>query len=121
MKTEGAWFLGLSLSIATGCVSVTGLPVAELQGTWHGRTFGAAGNAPTVLVIRPDGRYTATVFLDAEDRQVSGSIVALPSGRLRYLGTDGDGNVLIQGPAGRREIQLLRDGGGGGSRLRQTD
>jgi hypothetical protein len=111
----GAWLLAIA-----GCVSATGPPVAELQGSWQGRMSGPRGSGPAALTIQPDGRYAGTMFLEGEDREVRGAIIALPSGRLRYAGTDGNGNVLVGGSEGRRELRFIRDGGGGGATLREA-
>jgi hypothetical protein len=45
------------------------------------------------LTIAPDGRYEGTAYFDGVDRPLQGTIIALPWGRLRYVGSEGDGTV----------------------------
>jgi hypothetical protein len=112
----------LAILLGGGCVTSDGRPragVAELAGEWRGRWLGAAGHAVTALAIEPDGTYRITMYLDGGDRASRGAIIALPSGRLRYQGADGNGDVRIGTADGVATLQFTPDGGGGSGAFRR--
>lgn len=84
--------------------------LGEIAGDWRGRWLGPAGHAVAALAVKPDGGYRMTMYLDGGDRESAGAVTALPSGRLRYQGADGNGWVSVED--GR--LRFVPDGGGGG-------
>jgi hypothetical protein len=107
--------------IAAGCAAGAGRPGAgDLAGEWAGRWLGPAGHASAALSIKPDGAYRMTMFLDGGDRVVTGVVTALPSGRLRYQGAYGNGEVHVESAGGAPGLRLVPDGGGGGGAFRRA-
>jgi hypothetical protein len=107
----------LSVLALGGCAAAdpVGRPgLGDLVGDWRGRWTGPAGHALAALTIEPGGAYRARMFLDGVDRETRGVIVALPSGRLRYQGGDGNGEVRVEARAGWTTLRFVPDGGGGG-------
>jgi hypothetical protein len=103
---------------ATSPVRHPGPEVRELAGTWRGRLAIGGANAVATLTIAEDGAYAGALHLEAGDRPFSGTIVVARPGRLRYLGTHGDGSVFVTPPGGPpATLQLVPDGGGGGGSL----
>jgi len=84
--------------------------VGTLAGDWQGRIVTARGHTAARLTVGADGRYTGTAFFDGDDRPLHGAIVALPDGRLCYLGSEGDGDVTVNGDA----LRLRGDDGATG-------
>jgi hypothetical protein len=112
----------LALLLGGGCVTAAGPPrasVADLAGEWRGRWLGAAGHAVSALSIEPDGTYRVIMYLDGGDRAARGAIIALPSGRLRYQGAGGNGDVRIGSADGVVTLQFRPDGGGGAGTFRR--
>jgi hypothetical protein len=113
--------LGLVALSLLGCAAVGvrhGLD--ELAGEWRGRWRGSAGHALAALSIERGGAYRTRMFLDGGDRDASGVIIALPSGRLRYQGSDGNGEVRLESTGDLTVLRLVPDGGGGGGAFRRT-
>jgi hypothetical protein len=107
------------LACATGpASSPPGL--GALAGEWRGRWLGPVGHGVAALTIEPSGAYRATMFLDGGDREARGAIVMLPSGRLRYLGGEGDGEVRIETAGTATTLRFVPDGGGGGGTFRRV-
>jgi hypothetical protein len=94
--------------------------VGPLAGEWRGRWNGPAGHALAALSVEPSGAYRTRMFLDGGDRDSAGVIVALPSGRLRYQGGDGNGDVRVDVAGGTTTLRLIPDGGGGGGTFRRA-
>ena len=115
--------LGLVVLAVLGCAALDGAArpgVGDLAGEWRGRWSGPAGHSLAALSIEPGGVYRATMFLDGGDRDSRGTIVALPSGRLRYQGSDGNGEVRVESAGGVPMLRLVPDGGGGGGAFRRA-
>jgi hypothetical protein len=113
----------LVLLLVTGCASAGGGPrpgVSDIAGEWRGRWLGPAGHALAALSIEPTGAYRARMFLDGGDRDTHGVIVALPSGRLRYQGGDGNGEVRMESGAKVTTLRFAPDGGGGGGAFQRA-
>jgi hypothetical protein len=107
----------LILIVLSACASAdrgSSPGVGDLAGEWRGRWMGPAGHALAALSIEPGGAYRARMFLDGGDRDSGGVIIALPSGRLRYQGGDGNGEVRVESAGSTTTLRLLPDGGGGG-------
>ena len=79
----------------TGCAPRTAPSVEGLAGEWFGRVSTPRGHTVARLTIGPDGRYDGTAYFDGVDRPLHGAIIALPSGRLRYVSSEGDGTVEL--------------------------
>ena len=77
----------------TGCAARAAPSVEGLAGEWFGRVSTPRGHTVARLTIAPNGRYEGTAYFDGVDRPLHGAIVALPSGRLRYVSSEGDGTV----------------------------
>jgi hypothetical protein len=105
-----------------GCATTEPAPrsVGDLAGEWRGRWSGPAGHALAALSVEPGGAYRARMFLEGGDRDSAGVIVALPSGRLRYQGGDGNGEVRVEAAGGVATLRLVPDGGGGGGTFRRV-
>jgi hypothetical protein len=91
MRAPAPWLLVVML---VGCAT-TPPSVERLAGEWHGRVSTPRGHTAARLTIAPDGRYEGTAYFDGVDRPLHGAIVALPSGRLRYVSSEGDGTVSM--------------------------
>jgi len=90
--------------------------LGTLAGDWHGRISTPSGHTAARLTVGADGRYTGTAFFDGGvDRPLYGAIVVLPNGRLRYLGSEGDGDVSVRGDA----LRLRGDDGATGGVFRR--
>ena len=103
----------LALGLLAGCAGLDATPATGLAGAWEGRTAGADGFAPVRLVVKADGSYLGSFTLAGAERNLHGAIVALPSGRLRWSGNQGDGSVTVAERDGRRVLRFQRDDGGG--------
>jgi len=93
---SGVLVPALSLLLLAGCLTADGAlgaGLGELAGEWRGRWLGPAGHALAAVSVEPGGAYRARMFLDGGDRDSHGVIIAMPSGRLRYQGGDGNGEV----------------------------
>jgi hypothetical protein len=114
------WLLAVALALVLGgCTAGVGPApegVGNLAGEWRGRWLGPAGHASAALSVEADGAYRMTLFLDGGDRVVSGVLTRLPSGRLRYQGGQGNGEVHVEPAA----LRLVPDGGGGGGTFRRA-
>ena len=111
----------LIVLLLAGCVTASGAPrpgLSDLAGEWRGG--GGAGHALTALSIEANGVYRTRMFLDGGDRDSGGVITALPSGRLRYQGGDGNGEVRLESADGVTTLRLVPDGGGGGGAFRRA-
>jgi hypothetical protein len=110
--------LALLAAASAGCATVapaTVPSVRDLAGAWYGRLAIGPANAPATLTIRDDGVYAGALHLEgADDRPFGGTIVMARPGRLRYLGTHGDGMVLVREAGGAATLRFVPDGGGGG-------
>jgi hypothetical protein len=109
--------------LLAGCVAGPGRPpagVGDLAGEWRGRWLGSAGHASTALSIAPDGAYRMTMFLDGGDRVATGAVTALPTGRVRYQGAEGNGDVRVESGSGAPVLRFVPDGGGGGGAFRRV-
>src|SRR5881396_1622620 len=84
--------LGAGPATPAGCATAPP-SVGSLVGEWHGRISTPRGHTAARLTLAPDGRYEGAAFFDGGDRPLHGAIVALPDGRLRYVGSEGDGKV----------------------------
>lgn len=111
--------LALVVIMATACAVTSTAPpavrVRDLAGTWHGRLAVHPGNAAASLTIKEDGTYAGTMHFERDERLFTGAIVEARPGRLRYLGSHGDGAVAVRpetGPA--TTLRFVPDGGGGG-------
>jgi len=103
------------ITMLAGC-SATTADIGTLGGEWHGRVVTADGATVARLTIAPDGRYEGMAFFEGVDRPLHGAIVALPSGQLRYVGSDGDGAVSVRDG----ELRLRGDNGGTSGVFRRT-
>jgi hypothetical protein len=111
------------LALLTGCATADGRPgpgLSDLAGEWRGRWLGPAGHALAALSIEPTGAYRARMFLDGGDCDSRGVIIALSSGRLRYQGGDGNGEVRLESSGGVTTLRFAPDGGGGGGAFRRA-
>jgi len=105
----------LLLALApAGCAPVSP-NLASLAGEWQGRIVTARGHTAARLTLGADGRYAGTAFFDGDDRPLHGAIVTLPDGRLRYVGSEGDGMVTLEGEA----LRLRGDDGATGGVFRR--
>jgi hypothetical protein len=114
---------GLVALVLAGCVAAAGSSpagVGDLAGEWRGRWLGPTGHAVAALSLKPDGAYRATLFLDGGDRVLAGVVMPLPSGRLRYQGGDGNGEVRVEAASGGPALRFVPDGGGGGGTFRRA-
>jgi hypothetical protein len=98
-----------------GCVAAP-VDVATLAGEWHGRIVTARGQTAAHLTLGVDGHYAGTAFFDDLKQPLRGAIVALPSGHLRYVGTEGDGTVDVD----EGGLRFRGDDGATGGRFRRT-
>ena len=103
------------VAILAGCAPVSP-SVASLAGEWQGRVVTARGHTAARLTLAADGRYEGTAFFDGVDRPLHGAIVALPDGRLRYMGSEGDGAVSVHDA----ELRLRGDDGATGGVFRRA-
>jgi hypothetical protein len=102
--------------VATLAGCVTPSPnLGTIAGDWRGRISTPTGHTGARLTVGADGRYTGTAFFDGVDRPLYGAIVALPNGRLRYVGSEGDGDVTLRGDA----LRLRGDDGATGGVFRR--
>jgi hypothetical protein len=109
--------------LLAGCAVATAPPatsVADVAGEWRGRWLGPAGHAMAALSVKADGAYRMAHFLDGGDRVTTGVVMGLPSGRLRYVGTDGNGTVHVESASGAAVLRFVPDGGGGGGTFRRA-
>ena len=104
------------LAAALGACARTAPSVGSLAGEWQGRVSTPRGHTAARLTVAPDGRYEGTAFFDGGDRALHGAIVALPDGRLRYVGSEGDGAVSVDNGT----LRLRGDDGGTGGVFRRT-
>lgn len=114
--------LALLLLAGAGCASrtpdTTPPNVREIAGTWQGRLALGGANAPASVTIKEDGTLAGALHVEGGDRPFTGAIVVASPGRLRYLGTLGEGTVVVTPPNGPpAALQLVPDGGGGGGSL----
>ena len=103
------------LAAALGACARTPPSLSSLAGEWQGRVSTPRGHTAARLAVAPDGRYEGTAFFDGGDRPLHGAIVALPDGRLRYVGSEGDGAVTVDDGA----LRLRGDGGATGGVFRR--
>jgi hypothetical protein len=109
--------LGLA-GVLAGCAAASAPPatgLGDLAGEWRGRWLGTSGHAVAALSIRADGAYRLALFLDGGDRFEAGVVTPLPSGRLRYQGASGNGEVRLDSAGGAPTLRFVPDGGGGGA------
>jgi hypothetical protein len=106
----------LLLAVVVGGCAPTSANVASLAGEWQGRIVTARGHTAARLLLGADGRYEGTAFFDGADRPLHGMLVALPSGRLRYVGSEGDGTVTLEGET----LRLRGDDGATGGVFHRT-
>ena len=104
------------LVIVAGC-GVARVDVSTLAGDWHGRIVTPRGQTAARLTVGADGRYEGTAFFDDLDQPVRGTIVALPSGHLRYVGNAGEGTVDVDDGM----LRFRGDDGATGGRFRRAD
>jgi hypothetical protein len=104
------------LAVTLGACACTPPSVGSLAGEWQGRVSTPRGHTAARLTLAPDGRYEGTAFFDGADRLLRGAIVALPDGRLRYVGSEGDGAVTVDDGT----LRLRGDDGGTGGVFRRT-
>jgi hypothetical protein len=90
--------------------------VGSLAGEWQGRIATARGHTAGRLTVLPDGRFEGTAFFDGTDRPLRGAIVVLSDGRLRYVSTEGNGTVSVDGEA----LRLRGDDGAIGGLFRRA-
>jgi len=115
--------VALAAVVLAGCVAGPWHPpagVGDLAGEWRGRWLGTAGHAMAALSIAPEGAYSLTMFLDGGDRVATGTVTALPSGRVRYQGGEGNGDVRVETGSGSPMLRFVPDGGGGGGAFRRA-
>ena len=112
MRVAPAVLLGVALA---GCAP-TSTNVGSLVGEWQGRIATARGHTAARLTVTPDGRFEGTAFFAGTDLPLHGAIVALPDGRLRYIGSEGDGAVSVKGEA----LSLRGDDGATGGVFRRA-
>jgi hypothetical protein len=108
--------------LLAGCLTAggaSGAGLGDLAGEWRGRWTGPAGHALAAMSIEASGAYRARMFLDGGDRDSRGVIVGLPSDRLRYQGSDGNGEVRVESAGGVTTLRFAPDGGGGGGAFRR--
>jgi hypothetical protein len=113
----------LTLLVVAGCLSASGVAgrgLSDIAGEWRGRWSGPAGHSLAAVSIEPSGAYKARMFLDGGDRDSQGVIIVLPSGRLRYQGGDGNGDVRLEFTGGATTMRFAPDGGGGGGTFRRA-
>jgi hypothetical protein len=116
-----AWALGTVLVL--GCAAGGGprpAGVGDVAGEWRGRWLGPTGHAIAALSIKADGAYRLTLFLDGGDRLEAGVVTPLPSGRLRYQGASGNGEVRREAAGGAPALRFVSDDGGGGGAFRRA-
>jgi hypothetical protein len=113
-----AWTLIAAL--LTGCATAAGPTLGDVAGEWRGRWLGPSGHASAALAIRPDGAYRLAMFLDGGDRVEAGVLTPLASGRLRYQGGSGNGEIRLESAGGAPALRFLPDGGGGGGAFRRA-
>ena len=86
--------------------------VGEIAGRWQGRMALPLANAAATMDVEETGVYRGALHSDAGEQPFSGAIVRLPTGRLRYQGSHGNGIVLIT--PSPLTLRFVPDGGGGG-------
>ena len=101
--------------VVAGCAP-TSPKVASLAGDWQGRIVTARGHTAARLTLGADGRYEGTAFFDGADRPLHGTFVGLRDGRLRYVGSEGDGTVTLEGET----LRLRGDDGATGGVFRRA-
>jgi hypothetical protein len=122
VRSLSAVLVPLSVLLLAGCLTAggaSGAGLGDLAGEWRGRWTGPAGHALAAMSIEAGGAYRARMFLDGGDRDSRGVIVGLPSGRLRYQGSDGNGEVRVESAGGVTTLRFTPDGGGGGGAFRR--
>lgn len=122
VRSLSAVLVPLSVLLLAGCLTAggaSGAGLGDLAGEWRGRWTGPAGHALAAMSIEAGGAYRARMFLDGGDRDSRGVIVGLPSGRLRYQGSDGNGEVRVESAGGVTTLRFAPDGGGGGGAFRR--
>jgi hypothetical protein len=115
--------MALAALLLSGCAAGAGYPpagVGDLAGEWRGRWVGTSGHAMAALSITPQGGYRLAMFLDGGDRVTTGAVTALPSGRVRYQGAEGNGDVRVEADRGAPVLRFVPDGGGGGGTFRRA-
>jgi hypothetical protein len=124
MRAARRWLAGALLPlVVAGCAGAAGPSsprAGDLAGEWRGRWLGASGHAVAGLSIKPDGAYRLALFLDGGDRFEAGVVIPLPSGRLRYQGASGNGEVHLESSGGAPTLRFVPDGGGGGGTFRRA-
>jgi hypothetical protein len=105
--------IGAAACAATTTSSHVGT-LRELAGTWQGRFALRLANAAATMEIKEDGAYAGALHTEAGERPFNGAIVRLPTGRLRYQGTHGNGIVLLTPGGTTTTLRFVPDGGGGG-------
>jgi hypothetical protein len=106
---------GLVLAL-TACASAGRVPFTkpgELAGVWQGLTTGRSGRATASLVIKEDGSFTGTMYLDSgDDQDFSGVITVVRPGQALYRGSEGFGRVVLLEQGGTRSLRFQPEGGG---------
>lgn len=113
--TRACIFMVPPLLILAGCRTAP-VDVATLAGDWYGRIITTRGHTAAHLTVGADGRYEGTAFFDDLEQALRGAIVTLPSGRLRYVGTEGDGTVDVDDGM----LRLRGDDGATGGRFERA-
>ena len=107
--------IGVALAL-TACATAAVVPFAkpsELAGTWQGVATGRSGRAFASLVIKEDGIFTGTMYLDGgDDQEFSGIITVVRPGQARYRGSEGFGRIVLLEQEGKRSLRFQPDGGG---------
>ena len=106
---------GLAVLATAGCATTSRVAtLGDLVGTWEGRFALRLANAAATMEINAEGAYRGAVHTEAGERSFSGAIVRLPTGRLRYQGTHGNGIVMMSTSASGPTLRFVPDGGSGG-------
>jgi hypothetical protein len=115
-RSGPGWLAAVALALA-GCAGAAAGPrveaPADVAGEWRGEMSGRTGRGAARLVVRQDGTYEGTLFLDGGDRSFRGVIMVPRLGPARYEGTNGSGTVALSSAGGARVLRLRPDGGGG--------
>ena len=113
-----ALVVGVVAITMTACVGTTSSSrvgtLQEIAGRWQGRMALPLANAVATMDVKETGVYSGALHTNAGEQPFSGTIVRLPTGRLRYQSTHGNGIVLIIPSPPTLTLRFVPDGGGGG-------